>query len=760
MITVFVPAIQIWFHKQYKKYKNSMTSNTQEIKQLNIGDLSKDILESDSAGSIKELIQNNSSTKSFGWVGNDLEDTLANLDSFSCDCDYCCGNVVAPDSDFTNTNNNLLDTADTSLFDAASGDVTTVNYSGKNSIDSLIYPAKWTSKTITYSFYDGGSYYDSSRQGKVSEVSNKIKDYLRNILKSFENYVDLKFVEVSDKGDSYGQIRYMNYTGTSSGSTKVPYKYQNSPLAGDIYLSPKIKSQFEEGPGAYRYETLIHETLHALNLKHPGNYNGSSNGGQSGEFLPNWKDNSNNSILSYNRFRNNSDYSGTITAMPYDIRALQYLYGIADYQEGDTVYKFDKIDQYYIGNDFFGNKNSNAKQALWDSAGIDTFDLTGLGSNNSGYIVDLSEGGLVTAKNLYNTSSYKARGDGKTYKATSRGTFLGYDMTIENVISSRSNDYITANKGANTFSGYTKGAIFGNDRISNSDSQDKIDLSSFKVSDFTTSQSGDDYVLDFGASGSIKIKGYYTALESDRIQIVTASGDPTPPDTTTTPPDPTPTPPNPISAPTPTNVALVWENLGFADESAVATGSKLNLGNGVTATVNWEIITDGGNFAPHAGEDYVSFESGKTGNHTGYLSLGFNNSEDDPDDLIKLSLDFGQPVTGLTFKVLDVDQSAGKTFDDGVEIYVNNEVNVKSLLDVEITTGDNVFADNETYMDGFEGRGNAGANNSSEGGNINLNFGSTEVSSLEIRYFSTDDAIANPGSQKIGLSDFNFQVKS
>ena len=61
-------------------------------------------------------------------------------------------------------------------------------------------------------------------------------------------------------------------------------------------------------------------------------------------------------------------------------------------------------------------------------------------------------------------------------------------------------------------------------------------------------------------------------------------------------------------------------------------------------------------------------------------------------------------------------------------------------------------------MDGFEGRGRAGANNSSEGGNISLNFGSTEVSSLEIKYFSTNDAITNPGSQKIGLSDFTFKV--
>ena len=63
-------------------------------------------------------------------------------------------------------------------------------------------------------------------------------------------------------------------------------------------------------------------------------------------------------------------------------------------------------------------------------------------------------------------------------------------------------------------------------------------------------------------------------------------------------------------------------------------------------------------------------------------------------------------------------------------------------------------------MNGFEGRGNGGANDYSEAGNITLNFGTTEVSSLEIKYFFTDDAISNPKSQKIGISDLNFQVQS
>ncbi len=248
----------------------------------------------------------------------------------------------------------------------------------------------------------------------------------------------------------------------------------------------------------------------------------------------------------------------------------------------------------------------------------------------------------------------------------------------------------------------------------------------------------------------MNIPDYYQLAESDRIKILTSGDNPTPPE------------------PTVINKSLVWEAQNLADESAVASGSSFNLGDGVAVTVGIKIIENGQvlpenstspEFTPHAGENYVSFESGTTGNHTGYLSLGFDNSNDDFKDLIELSVDFNQPVTGVNFKVLDVDQSAGKKFDDGVEIYADG-INIKSLPGVEIVTGENVFADNEPYMDGFEGRGNAGANNSSEGGNISINFGATEVSELEFRYFSTDDAVSNPGSQKIGISDLDFQVKS
>ena len=725
--------------------KNSLGIDNKIIEQLEKDRwLKADLVSTDDSFNIQNVIDSNSKlNRSFGWIGTSTEEIENSLASSDCDCPDCCG-AINPDLEESNgvINNSGKNTY---LFDSASSEVTEISYSGKNNIDSLIYPAKWTSKTITYSFFDGGSYYGS--EGNVKPITETMKDYLRDILESLERYIDVDFVEVSDAGNNYGQIRYMFSDGPSTAYTKVPYKYQDSPKAGDIHFNPEKTADFNAGPGAYRYETLIHETLHALDLKHPGNYNGSSNGGQSGDFLPYAEDNSNNSIMSYNRLRGTSEYSGTITPMAYDIRALQYLYGAANYNQGDTTYKFSKIDEYTVGGKFFGNQNANSKQTLWDSGGKDTFDFSALRFDNSGYRFDIRGGGVITSQDAYLDTTYEARGsNGQKFQATSRGTFVAYDTTINNIVNSSSDDYMIVNSSANVFSGYSKGKSTGNDTIEGSDSEDTLDLSDYTVSDFSTSQNGNDLVIDLKGNGTITVDDYYKVGQSDRLTIKTAGSNPIPD-------------PNPDPDPNPVNGSLVWENQNLTDEIAVATGTQFNLGNGVTATVNWQIITDGGSFVAHAGQDFVSYESGKTGNHTGYLSLGFDNSNDDPDDLIKLSLDFNKAVTGLNFKLLDVDQSGGKTFDDGVEIYADG-VNIKNLSGVELQTGNKVMADNEPYMNGFEGRGDSGADNSSEGGNINISFGRTEVSELEIQYFSTNDAVSDPGSQKIGISDLDFQVQS
>ncbi len=104
--------------------------------------------------------------------------------------------------------------------------------------------------------------------------------------------------------------------------------------------------------------------------------------------------------------------------------------------------------------------------------------------------------------------------------------------------------------------------------------------------------------------------------------------------------------------------------------------------------------------------------------------------------------------------------NAKKYFIDAVEIYADGK-NIKDLSGVKIDlVGNNVAANDETYMNGFEGTGNAVKTDDSA--NIDIHFGSTEkVSELEIKYFSSnraiDDAIFDPKNQYIGISDFSFQ---
>ena len=689
-------------------------------------------------------------------------------------------------STITDTNNSL--DADASLFAAASAETPEIIFvplSENDSINALLYPTdsertidgialptKWSGDTITYSFFDGGSYYGD--EGNVEPITEIMRGYLRDIVESLENYINIDFVEVPEVGGNYGQIRYMFSDDPSTANTRVPSKYNeylnpakvnpinlNSRNAGDVHFNPDKTGDFEEGPGSYRYETLIHETLHALSFKHSGDYNGSSTGGQSGKenftFLPPEEDNSNNTIMSYNRLRYTPNYSGTITPMAYDIRALQYLYGAANYNEGDTTYQFAKIDDYTVGGESFGNPDSNSKQTLWDSGGKNTFDFSQLDPNSSGYRFDTREGGVITSQDAYLDTEYTARSDNSTgHKATSRGTFIAYDVSIHDVITSGSDDYIIANKEANTFSGYSLGKSTGDDVIVGSNGSDTLDLSDYTVSDFTTSDNGNDYVINLNSDSKITIKDYYAVAEGDRINILTSNANP---------------------APAPNLTDLVWEDqTNLVKNKVVEKGSVFNIGKDtttgedITTTLTWDVSTNFINkdnndnkFVRYGGEDFVKYKSGKLGgNDKGYLSLGFNSSENNPDNLIKLSFNFSQAVAGLNFTILDVDKSVDNYFSDGVEIHAktkdsNNRINIKDMSGVEILTGNNVSPDDETYMNGFEGIGNAG--NTSDSANLKISFGSTQIHELEIKYFSTDDAIANPNRQKIGISDLHFNTK-
>lgn len=329
----------------------------------------------------------------------------------------------------------------------------TVPPSGNYKTDALLSGYSWDNPTtISYSFLSGaavGSYYGSET---VSELSGAIISNVRTILETIiEPLINVNFVEVADSASSYGQMRYMFSNGPSYAYAYQPFSSAN-PIAGDVHLSSNYETdsvnRFSGNLGNHGYMTLIHETLHGLGLKHPGDYNG--NGTGEPPFLPFREDNTTNTVMTYN-FTGNS----AANPMPYDISALQYIYGAKALNDTDTTYSFSSVYGYTANGKSSGSSTTPTKLTIWDTGGIDTLNFSALSSNASGYRFDLRERGINTTQSAYNGTSYIGRGDASatTYQTSTNGTAIAYNAVIENILGSSSNDIINGNDVSNNLSG-------------------------------------------------------------------------------------------------------------------------------------------------------------------------------------------------------------------------------------------------------------------------------------------------------------------
>jgi serralysin len=334
---------------------------------------------------------------------------------------------------------------------------------GAMDIAALAAGTKWTSvdpgsgKTIvTYSFVDPATstFSYGGFTSNVSAFSDADKAVTREILAHIEAFCDVQFVEVPDNADVCGVVRF-GYSSQVDAMQLAGYGYYPSTAAagGDVWLGTAMAGPQWDG---FRPDLILHETLHALGLKHPFG---------SGVVLATADNIIPNTVMSYSPVAGSttgalSDYPQD--PMPLDVAALQFLYGTAPTNLGDTHY------------DLSAPEFQGGFATIADAGGTDVLDASAV---DTPVTLDLREdarsdiGVVVTGSGVVNgTESVVA------YTAT---LSIAPGTVIENAIGSSFADTITGNAADNALSGGagddTLYGLDGNDVLTGGAGNDFLD---------------------------------------------------------------------------------------------------------------------------------------------------------------------------------------------------------------------------------------------------------------------------------------------
>lgn len=317
---------------------------------------------------------------------------------------------------------------------------TTVLKTNNPYVDSLLSGVKWLSGNLTYSFPQLASHYGfNSGNGENLnnfETFNPVQQTaVRAVLKNYSAVANLNFTETTETATNHATIRYAE---SDTPNTAWAYYPSTSQAGGDVWFNNSKNWYDNPTVGSYAYQTVLHETGHALGLKHPHQTSGTF------PVAPLDKDSLEYTVMSYRSYTGGPASSYTVsngsypqTLMMSDIQAIQHLYGANySYNSGDTIYTWSPLQ-------------SKIFETIWDGGGNDTFDFSNYATN---LLVNLTPGGWTTTA----SGQLANLGSGKVAVGNIANAlmFKGNDSSlIENVLGGSGDDRFIGNTKNNVFDG-------------------------------------------------------------------------------------------------------------------------------------------------------------------------------------------------------------------------------------------------------------------------------------------------------------------
>ena len=210
-----------------------------------------------------------------------------------------------------------------------------------------------TGVTLDFSFPAGvvsfatayGIYSDAGEWRGVQSLSQGEQSAARSALDGWHAVSGLDFQEVADNAGTVGELRFASTLIDSAQEFAHAYFPNTDPSAGDVWLSAVNWNSAHPASiarGSDDYQTLLHETGHAIGLKH------SFEGAYA---LPAAHDNYFYTLMSYSaRHAGDDGWASFYPTTPIyeDLVAIQALYGRnMDHNSGDTSYVYNDGARYF-----------------------------------------------------------------------------------------------------------------------------------------------------------------------------------------------------------------------------------------------------------------------------------------------------------------------------------------------------------------------------------------------------------------------------